>query len=139
MAMQTWPCGHSPTQVGKVAEFVGPLGLRVGAVWHSTKTRARETAEIIAEAMAVREGLVEMKGLAPNDPVKPIRKDIDRMSEDLAVVGHLPFMGLLAATLVTDNEFFDVVAFDEAALVCLEKGDEGLWTVRWMVTPSMLV
>lgn len=125
-------------QARRIHDFLAPLAVSVGAIWHSTKTRARETAEIIAPAVTLREGIAELKGLAPTDPIGPIRKEIERSVDDLMIVGHLPFMGLLTAALVTDNEFLGVAAFEEAATVCLERTDEGLWTIRWMVTPCVL-
>lgn len=83
-------------QVRKVAAFLSPLGIRVSAIWHSGKTRAAETAEIIAEAVKAGGGVVEHEGLAPKDAVAPVARQAARAGRDLAIVGHLPFLGRIA-------------------------------------------
>ncbi len=59
------------------------------------------------------------------------------------VVGHLPFMGRLAAYLVAGSEDAVVAAFQPGTVVCLERadGDEdggGGWALAWMVRPELL-
>ena len=82
--------------VEKVAEFLRSINLKVEAVWHSGKPRARQTAEILASALTSAQGVVERAGLAPNDPVGSVRKEIEKADGDLVVVGHLPFLSRLA-------------------------------------------
>ena len=84
-----------------IAGFVKPLGLHVEAVWHSGKPRAVETAEILASSIKTEAGLIQHKGLAPNDPVKPVTKEIKQAQKDLMIIGHLPFLSRLASQLVT--------------------------------------
>lgn len=123
--------------VGKVAGFLNPLHVKVKAVFHSGKTRARQTAEILAEV--VRDGdLKAHGGLAPNDPVGPLKDEIAQTSDDLMIVGHLPFLGKLASVLVGGAESADSVAFRQGGIVCLERDEKGAWRVRWMVTPDLL-
>lgn len=124
--------------VRKVAACLRPLNLAVGAVWHSGKTRAAQTAEILAAAMKVEGGVSEEGGLAPNDPVAPIGDRLAAMTEDLAIVGHLPLLGNLAAALVAGDESADLVAFRAGGALCLERGEDGAWVVRWMIVPQLL-
>lgn len=122
----------------KVAAFLGPLGLAVTAVLQSGKARARETAEILAGALDAKGGVVERGGLAPNDPVAPVAEQINGAAEDTMIVGHLPFLGKLAALLVAGKESAGVVAFAGGGVVCLERDREGDWSVRWAVTPEVM-
>ena len=48
------------------------LGLRVGGILHSGKTRAQQTAEILAAALHPPEGIKEAQGLNPLDDVTPV-------------------------------------------------------------------
>ena len=48
------------------------LGLRVGGILHSGKTRAQQTAEILAAALHPPEGIKEAQGLNPLDDVTPL-------------------------------------------------------------------
>jgi phosphohistidine phosphatase SixA len=43
--------GEGVRNVQKVAQFLRPLGLKLAAIWHSDKDRARQTAEILAGAV----------------------------------------------------------------------------------------
>jgi len=124
--------------VQRVAAFLKGLGLEVDAIWHSPKTRARETAEILASAVAAEEGLVEHSGLAPNDPVGPICKRVEAGSRRLMIVGHLPHLEKLAAALVLGDEQAKALAFPTAAVACLLRKDEGGWLLEWLVTPDIL-
>ncbi len=125
-------------QVCKVAEFLKPLGLRVGSIWHSTKTRAGETAAILSAAVDAAEGLVERDDLAPNHDINPVRRDIDQAGEDLMVVGHLPFLDHLASRLLAGSDAAEAVKFAEVAVACLEGDTSAGRRLVWMVTPNLL-
>jgi phosphohistidine phosphatase len=124
--------------VRKVAAFLEPLGLRLGVIWHSGKARAAQTADILGGAVAAAGGIVEREGLAPNDPVGPVRKALESATEDLMIVGHLPFLSRLASALLVDSEEAQVVAFQNGGVVCVERGGDGACSLRWMVTPELL-
>ncbi len=132
----------------RVASFLA-RSVRVGRVIHSPKTRARDTAVLLAQALGPG-GVVEeaASGLAPDDSVEFAADFIAGSSDDTMVVGHLPFMGRLAAYLVAGSEDADVVAFRPGTVACLERTDgedaehgedgEGDWAVAWMVRPGLL-
>ncbi len=124
--------------VERVGAFLKPLGLVVSQVGHSGKTRAAQTAEILAQSLSVGQGVIEHEGLAPLDPVEPIAQQLTGMSEDVMLVGHLPFMGYLASYLIAGAESVDAVAFQEASIVCLERDARSIWRVLWMVTPELV-
>ncbi len=136
--------------VEKVAAFLKPLGLSAGAVWHSGKARARQTAETLAQAVtadatlrssplrSTRGGAVERPGLAPDDPVEPVKEELARAEADIMIVGHLPFLGKLASLLVAGSESAGVVAFRNAGVVCLERGEGGAWRTTWALIPEIL-
>ena len=119
--------------VEKTAAFLKPLGLSAGGVWHSGKARARQTAEALAQG-----GAVERPGLAPNDPVEPVKEELARAEADVMIVGHLPFLGKLASLLVVGSESAGVVAFRNAGVVCLERGEGGAWWTTWALIPEIL-
>jgi phosphohistidine phosphatase len=123
--------------VEKVARFLRPLSLKL-EIWHSGKDRAQQTAEILAGAVSASQGLLQRNGLAPKDSVAPVKQAIEQSTGDLMIVGHLPFLGKLAALLVADSEETEIVAFKFGCVVCLERIDDGKWKLAWMIMPALL-
>jgi phosphohistidine phosphatase len=122
----------------KIAGFL-KRKINVDIIWHSTKLRARETAELFAEALIPEHGLAEKEGLAPNDPVNKIKEDIlIRKHEHLMIVGHLPFLIKLASLLLAGSESANSVIFRNAGVVCLEQTDKRNWAVAWNVIPELI-
>jgi len=124
--------------VRNMATFLKPLALSVPKVWHSDKTRAAQTAGILAPALAGSAEVIERQGLAPKDSTDLVKDELARMNGDLMIVGHMPFLGKLAAALIVGRKTPGVVAFQQGAMVCLETGQGGRWAIRWMVVPQIL-
>ena len=124
--------------VRRLAEFVKRSGIKVQRVHHSGKTRARETAEIVAARMASGVKIEAAAGLNPNDPIEPWAKQINNQQEDLLLVGHMPFMGRMAAYLLSGNSSSQFVAFEPGSMLCLERDESGRWGIAWMLRPELL-
>jgi phosphohistidine phosphatase len=128
------------SDVRKTASFVSASNdISVGAIYHSTKTRAKETAEIL-------DGYFEPpKGTAAVDNLDPLANPAiwaDRLNssaENIMLAGHLPHLSRLTSLLVTGNEELTTVSFQMGGMVCLEKSEDGSWAVAWMVIPQLLV
>ena len=123
--------------VRNVCDFLEPVGLCVRAIWHSGRTRAAQTAEILSEAVAAEEGLRLREGLAPSDPVGPVARKLLKMTDDLAIVGHMPFLARLASLLLVGDEAAQPVAFQQGGVVCLRRGEDARWQVAWMIVPEL--
>ncbi len=124
--------------VRRLADFVWKHGILVEHVYQSGKTRARETAEIVAARMAAGVKIEATTGLNPNDPVEPWEKHINNWQEDTLLVGHMPFMGRMAAYLLRGNSGSQVVAFEPGSMLCLERDESGHWAITWMLRPELL-
>jgi phosphohistidine phosphatase len=123
----------------RLAKFVGKNDIRVKRVYHSGKTRARETAEIVAAQIAAGVKIEATNGLNPNDPVEPWAKQINNWQEDLLLVGHMPFMGRMAAYLLSGNSSSQFIAFEPGSMLCLERDESGRWGIAWMLRPELLI
>jgi phosphohistidine phosphatase SixA len=110
---------------------------RAVCVAHSGKLRAQQTAELLATALAPGTVPEIMTGLNPNDPVEPVARRVAAWTSDTILVGHLPFMGKLAARLVAGDELRPVAAFVPGTVVCLEQAEAGYWFIAWMVRPEL--
>lgn len=125
-------------EVEIIARFLKPLKIRVEAILHSGKARARETAEILSSTVESNKGVVENDGLKPNDPVKEIALNIHRFKGDIMIVGHLPFLNKLASYLLTGNAETVSFEFPNAGIICLKTQENGRWTVKWVIPPEIL-
>jgi phosphohistidine phosphatase len=125
-------------ELQKAAAFAGRLDLSVERIWHSGKIRAAQTAEILAEAVTLKDGSVAREALGPNDDVTPVARKLGAAEKDVMIVGHLPFLSRLASLLLTGSESGDTVTFRNAGIVCVERGADGRWHICWVVTPEVL-
>lgn len=124
--------------VKKISAFLKQFSLSVETIWHSGKTRAAQTADILASGLAVNQAIVPHDGLAPNDAIAPVKKELSEADKDLMIVGHLPFLSKLASVLVASSDSANVVTFQQGGIVCLERDEVLRWSVRWMVIPELL-
>ena len=125
------------SDVRKIALFLKGAGVDPRIILHSGKTRARQTAEIIAAHLGPDCRVEEREGLAPNDPVSAPANELSGMANDLMFVGHLPFLGKLASLLLSSSEPKNVVVFSQGGVVCLQRNEDQTWQVAWMVTPEI--
>ena len=117
-----------------LGRFLSDHGFRPSSIWHSGKTRSQETAQAIAEAFEEEIELVERQGMAPNDHPKKV---LDELEKGVMIVGHMPFLSRLAASLVTGHEKCHVLSFQYARCACLRRENKS-WSVSWMVDPEFL-
>jgi phosphohistidine phosphatase len=119
-----------------VAKVAAELGLEIAQIRHSGKTRARQTAEILGEALSPEKGVMAVEGLSPLDDVKPVATELEGTAESWMLVGHLPFMERIAGYLLTGDADQPVIDFTNAAIVCLAY-QENRWQVAWILTPEI--
>lgn len=113
--------------------------VRVARILHSGKTRARQTAELLAPAVAESRPLEAISGIDPLDLPGQIASQLQEWNEDALVVGHQPFMGKLVAHLVTGAEEPGIVVFEPGTLVCLARAADAHWAVTGMLRPELLL
>lgn len=124
------------SDVDRVARLLSGAGRSVDRVLHSGKTRARQTAEILASALG---GTVEETGgLKAKDPVDGLASAAGHWDADTLVAGHQPFMGKAVAKLLAGDETADLVAFQPGSVACLERDADGNWRLTAFVRPDLL-
>lgn len=123
-------------EVAAVALALKRHALRPGAIWHSGKLRAKQTAAAFAEALEPADGVQEKSGLNPKDDPERMAEAIDGLETPLFVVGHLPHLGRLASLLVAGEPDKEIVRLRPGGVVCLARVDEG-WRIAWYLTPEL--
>jgi phosphohistidine phosphatase len=125
-------------EVEAVARFLGEAGVRVGQVVHSGKTRAEQTAAILAGAVAPAVEVQARQGLGPKDPVEPVAAWLQGLTVEVLVAGHQPFLGRLAALLLAGDAARVAIAFEPGSIACLERDPGTQWRLVWMIRPELL-
>ena len=128
--------GSGIAEVEAVAEHIATTwDIHPSRIYHSTKLRAKQTAEIIADALKKTDSLEEAEGLKPLDDPRTWADRIEAMEDDVMLVGHLPYMGKLASYLLVNNPNASTVTFQTATALHLRRDDQGVWSIIGMVNP----
>ena len=123
------------TETQAMAEMAVENNIQVMRIIHSGKKRALQTAEIFMKALEPEAGIIKGAGLAPLDDVSVFASTLDN-SENVMVVGHLPFMEKLVSHLVNGFPERPVVKFQNSGIVCLDTEDASeSWFIRWANYP----
>ena len=124
----------------KEARGLARLGLTVDVVLTSPLVRTRQTAEIVASALDPRPHIVNADSLAPGGTFQALVADLEKHTKKsrLALVGHEPSIGELAARLVGSRH---PIEFKKGA-VCRIDVDAlppaGPGSLRFFLTPKIL-
>lgn len=120
-----------------LAGFLKRIRVPVQRIYHSGKTRAVQTAEILAQVLKLQCDMEESALLNPGDPPGPLIEQVLERCEDAIIAGHLPFVARFVSALVTGDQAHAVTDFQPGCAVCLERDGDG-WQVVWMVRPEVL-
>ncbi|MCK5534810.1 phosphohistidine phosphatase SixA [bacterium] len=125
--------------VFKIGKFLKEAGIKIDILWQSKKTRAVQTAQILAEIIKIdKQNIMERDDLFPNDPVNNLLKEIIKKEADhLMIVGHLPFLQKLSSLLLVNSEYKRLIDFSSGGVVCLRREGEE-WHLVWEVIPELI-
>jgi phosphohistidine phosphatase len=127
--------GKAETEM--IAKTAKEKGVTVSQIRHSVKTRAQQTAEILAQALDPNQGVQEISGIKPMDNVAEAAANLDP-SENVMLIGHLPFMERMTAFLVTGSIDKPIFKFQNSGIVCLDKDpDTQAWVILWALLPKI--
>jgi phosphohistidine phosphatase len=124
----------------KAARGLARLGVAIDVILSSPLVRARQTADLVAGGLDPRPSLVNVDSLAPDGSYAAIVADLEKHGRKprLALVGHEPLIGELAARLIGSRHALE---FKKGA-ICRIDLDEippaGPGDLRWMLTPRVL-
>ena len=114
------------------------LCIEVDRIIHSGKLRAKQTAEVLAKHLNPDICIEVDKNLEPLADITIWKKGLVETSENIMLVGHLPHLSKLASELLVGDENKEVVAFKMGGIVCLERDQQGRWTIQWMINPETI-
>jgi phosphohistidine phosphatase len=127
--------------IRKVASYLADHAkIELDYIYHSGKTRTLQTAEVLGNHLHSRNGLHQAEGLQALDDPKIWADKLSETQGEVMLVGHLPHLSKLAATLVCNDPDRKVIYFQNAGVVYISKDDDskGNWSVRWIITPHIV-
>jgi phosphohistidine phosphatase len=122
----------------KVASYISHYKLKIHMIFHSSKVRAKQTAEVLSEHLNPAQGISEVDGLAPLDESGIWAQRLLDVPDDIMLVGHLPHLDKLASLLLCGDKDKHVISFRMAGIVCLKRTDTGSYELQWIVTPDII-
>jgi phosphohistidine phosphatase len=130
-------------RMAEVARGIQALGLSFDLILTSPYVRALRTAEILADEIGSKKPF-ETGNLTPNADLKNIVDEINEnfaSVEQIALVGHEPFMGRLISTLISGEAAAVAVELKKAGFckLTIEKMAFGKCArLNWLFTPRQL-
>jgi phosphohistidine phosphatase len=124
-------------EVEYVALYIAGLELQVTRIFHSSRLRAKQTAEIFAQHLVPAPTVLEQKGLEPSDDPHQTKRLIQQEEKSLMLVGHLPHLSRLASLLILGDQEKEAVRFRMGGVVCLGRSNDG-WLIDWSIIPKIV-
>ncbi len=122
-------------EVRRIARVAADYGVNLSEIWHSGKTRAYQTADLIAGILKPEGKIIQMQGLGPLDDVAEFASKLD-LDSDTMVVGHLPFLEKLVTYMVFGTTSPPVFKLQNGGILCLDRypgtGDP---VIKWAIMP----
>ena len=124
----------------KEAKALESLGVAFDVIISSPLVRARQTADVLAEAFKSKPPVTLSDSLAPAGAPTAVIQDIAKQARRarIALVGHEPNMGELAARLIGARSPLE---FKKGAICRIDfevLPPKGVGQLRWFVTPRIL-
>lgn len=123
-------------EVERIGDTAKSYDVLVGGIRHSGKKRAKQTADIFAEKLAVSD-VAEAEGLKALDDPAEFARQLNS-GENMLLVGHLPFMERMASYLTTGSPDYTVFKFQNGGILCLDQlPDSEYWAIVWALMPRI--
>jgi phosphohistidine phosphatase len=132
------------TQLRREAEGLDALEVVWDVILSSGLVRAWQTAEVLARTMEAEAPVVRMPALEPSGSTEEVLRELAKYQRTnpgatrLALVGHEPGMGELAARLLRAQ---NPLPFKKGAICCIdlaERPPRGVGVLRWFAPPRIL-
>ena len=123
-------------EVAELAQLALSRDVQVAEIRHSGILRAQETAAILAGYLNPPDGVHPSAGLLPEDDPAIAKVELDAAGQPIMLVGHLPYVGRLAALLVKGDAAQSIGEFSPATMVCCTKIG-ARWRIEWQIAPSL--
>jgi len=136
--------GKGIKRMRKAARGISRLDIEFNAILTSPLIRARQTAEIVADALGLDSAIEEISELAPDGSSDRLLSVLSRFTEEenILLVGHEPFLGKFAGVLVAGKENSELALPQKKGGICRIEVDalplSQAGQLQWFITPRQL-
>ena len=128
------------SRLRKAGRGLARIGVSIDVMLTSPLVRARQTADIVAAGLETRPSIVTIDSLAPAGSYAAVIRDLEKHGRKchIALVGHEPMMGELAARLIGSRH---PIEFKKGSVCRIDVEDlppAGPGELRWLLTPRIL-
>ncbi|MFC1451763.1 phosphohistidine phosphatase SixA [Verrucomicrobiota bacterium] len=128
-------------KTGRAAAGLRAVSCRPERVFTSPLIRARETADIVAQALDGKPRVGTLDLLAPGADLDALPAWLRRQTaESLMLVGHMPSLAELASVLLSGGDDCDIL-LKKASACCLSfdgRASAGTARLEWLIQPKAL-
>jgi phosphohistidine phosphatase len=112
--------------------------LAVDQIFHSSKTRAKQTAQVLSQALDLAGNLKEDPDLGGGDDPAIWARRLAELDQNVMLVGHMPHLRKLVSLLLCGDPAARIIDFQNSGIVHLHRAEDNHWTVRWIITPAII-
>lgn len=137
--------GLTPAGIRKMRRNVAALaelGVALDEIWTSPLSRARQTADILADGLDLAVHPRVVKALEPGSDIQLLAEKLSQHANraGIALVGHEPDLGRFATYIITGSRH-PAIEFKKGAVACIGVDDfkpplRG--RLRWLLTPKQM-
>ncbi len=124
--------------VERLQAFLSRRNTVVSQIWHSGKTRARETAELLRPLLAAPSEIHHRDGLAPNDSPQAMIDGLDGIDEDILVASHMPFVSRSVSQALVGSAEPELIDFLPGSIAGVARQYDGSWRLFLFLRPENL-
>jgi phosphohistidine phosphatase len=128
------------SRMRKAVRGLASIGVSLDVVLTSPLVRARQTADIVAGGLDPRPSIVNIDSLAPAGSYAAVIRDLEKHGRKsrIALVGHEPMMGELAARLIGSRHPIEFKKGGVSRIDVENLPPSGPGDLRWLLTPKLL-
>lgn len=130
-------------QLGPIAAAMKSMSLDFSLILSSPFLRARQTAEIVAKSLKLKNRLAFSDALTPDGDPKALVRELNELkpvSENVLLVGHEPYLSRFIAHLISGGENIEI-DFKKGGLCKLEADllrSGRCARLAWLLTPKQM-
>ncbi len=128
------------SHIHRLAHYLAQQDISFTRILHSKKTRATETAKLLASRLQQHTQDTEFCPFLDPDSyaMSALLSSIHDAQDATLLVSHMPFISQLMSLLITHHDQYNLVDFQPGTLACLERHHSQRWLLKWLIAPHMV-